>query len=59
MLLLFAKRDGNKIRCPSQEDNEVWNVLRDDFVMGTKLKDWDRKSADDDSSAPEDMDSDN
>ena len=47
------KKDKNK------EDNGVWNVLRDDFVMGTKLKDWDRKSEDDDSSAPEDMDSDN
>ncbi|XP_076234481.1 RRP15-like protein isoform X2 [Calliopsis andreniformis] len=42
-----------------EKDNETWNVLRDDFVMGTKLKDWDRKSKDDDSSAPEEMDSDN
>ncbi|XP_076657013.1 RRP15-like protein isoform X1 [Halictus rubicundus] len=43
-----------------EKDKETWNVLRDDFVMGTKLKDWDRKNdEDDDSSAPEDMDSDN
>ncbi|XP_076761634.1 RRP15-like protein [Xylocopa sonorina] len=40
-------------------DKGVWNVLREDFVMGTKLKDWDRKHEDEgDSSAPEDMDSD-
>ncbi|XP_078034808.1 RRP15-like protein [Augochlora pura] len=43
-----------------QKEKETWNVLRDDFVMGTKLKDWDRKNnEDEDSSAPEDMDSDN
>ena len=55
-----VKNEGQGIKKDkNQEDNEVWNVLRDDFVMGTKLKDWDRKSADDDSSAPEDMDSDN
>ena len=48
----------NKSR--KQKDKETWNVLREDFVMGTKLKDWDRKSKEDedDSSAPEDMDSD-
>nr|XP_034177563.1 zinc finger protein 569-like [Osmia lignaria] len=48
----------NKSR--KQKDQETWNVLREDFVMGTKLKDWDRKSKEDedDSSAPEDMDSD-
>lgn len=34
-------------------------MLRDDFVMGTKLKDWDREDMDEDSSAPEDVDSDN
>lgn len=33
-------------------------MLRDDFVMGTKLKDWDRKNQDEDSSAPENTDSD-
>lgn len=43
----------------NQKDKGIWNVLREDFVMGTKLKDWDRKDQDEnDSSAPEDMDSD-
>lgn len=41
-----------------KKDNETWSVLREDFVMGTKLKDWDRKEQDEDSSAVEDMDSD-
>lgn len=47
------------VKVKEKKDKETWNVLRDDFVMGTKLKDWDRKNADDDSSAPEEMDSDN
>lgn len=41
-----------------KKDKETWSVLREDFVMGTKLKDWDRKEQDEDSSAVEDMDSD-
>lgn len=40
------------------KDHKMWSVLRDDFVMGAKLKDWDKKNEEDDSSAPEDMDSD-
>lgn len=41
-----------------KKNKEIWNVLRDDFVMGTKLKDWDLKNQDEDSSAPENSDSD-
>ncbi|CAK9822675.1 RRP15-like protein [Anthophora retusa] len=41
-----------------EKDKGIWNVLRDDFVMGTKLKDWDRENQDEHSSAAEDMDSD-
>ncbi|XP_011498793.1 PREDICTED: RRP15-like protein [Ceratosolen solmsi marchali] len=43
-----------------KKENEVWSVLRDDFVMGAKMKDWnkDNKSSDEDSSPPEEMDSD-
>ncbi|XP_025988750.1 RRP15-like protein isoform X2 [Solenopsis invicta] len=41
------------------KDHKMWSVLRDDFVMGAKLKDWDKKNLEEeDSSAPEDMDSD-
>ncbi|KAJ8673443.1 hypothetical protein QAD02_004705 [Eretmocerus hayati] len=39
-------------------DSGIWNVLRDDFVMGAKLKDWNKESSEDESSAPEEMDSD-
>lgn len=41
-----------------KKDDKVWSVLRDDFVMGAKLKDWDRKDDNEDSSAPEEMDTD-
>lgn len=34
----------------------MWNVLREDFVMGAKLKDWDKKDAEEEESAPEDID---
>ncbi|KAL2728538.1 RRP15-like protein [Vespula squamosa] len=48
------KRDDKK-----NKEDKIWSVLRDDFVMGAKLKDWDKKQLnDDDSSAPEDIDSD-
>lgn len=41
------------------KEDKIWSVLRDDFVMGAKLKDWDKKQLnDEDSSAPEDIDSD-
>ncbi|XP_011260510.1 RRP15-like protein [Camponotus floridanus] len=41
------------------KDDKIWSVLRDDFVMGAKLKDWDKKDVEEeDSSAPEDMNSD-
>lgn len=55
----------SKIECQKEENknynenDKVWSVLRDDFVMGAKLKDWDKKKTnDEDSSSPEDMDSD-
>lgn len=42
-----------------EKDEKIWSVLRDDFVMGAKLKDWDKKNAEEeDSSAPEEVDSD-
>ncbi|XP_018357645.1 PREDICTED: RRP15-like protein [Trachymyrmex cornetzi] len=41
------------------KDHKMWSVLRDDFVMGAKLKDWDKKNVEEeDSSAPEDINSD-
>ncbi|KYN33747.1 RRP15-like protein [Trachymyrmex septentrionalis] len=41
------------------KDHKMWSVLRDDFIMGAKLKDWDKKNVEEeDSSAPEDINSD-
>ncbi|XP_043278270.1 RRP15-like protein [Venturia canescens] len=44
----------------NNENDKVWSVLRDDFVMGAKLKDWDKKAPEDDneSTSSEEMDSD-
>ncbi|KAJ1157622.1 hypothetical protein NDU88_010327 [Pleurodeles waltl] len=36
-----------KITVKSEEGPE-WNILRDDFMMGASMKDWDKKSDDDD-----------
>ncbi|XP_032674534.1 RRP15-like protein [Odontomachus brunneus] len=45
---------GNK-----DKDDKIWGVLRDDFVMGAKLKDWDKKNTEEEtSSAPEEIDTD-
>lgn len=27
-----------------KEENPSWSVLRDDFMMGTSMKDWDKES---------------
>lgn len=57
-----AVKDEPKKEVNGSEQNEgsMWGVLRDDFVMGAKLKDWDKKDEEQaDSSAPEDIESDN
>jgi len=30
------------------EEEQVWDVLRDDFMMKPNMKDWDKKDNDDD-----------
>ncbi|XP_034938996.1 RRP15-like protein [Chelonus insularis] len=41
----------------TDKDEKVWSVLRDDFVMGAKLKDWDKKANESElSSEGEDID---
>ncbi|XP_015122987.1 RRP15-like protein [Diachasma alloeum] len=43
----------------SEKSNKFWSVLRDDFIMGANLKDWDKEiPEEEESSAPEEMDSD-
>ncbi|XP_058789885.1 RRP15-like protein [Phymastichus coffea] len=52
------EKQEDKVNDSSRKDNKIWSVLRDDFVMGAKLKDWNKHDTDEDSSAPEEMDSD-
>lgn len=33
----------NKIKTNKSNDESTWSVLRDDFMMGAKLKDWDKE----------------
>ena len=30
-----------------EEDESSWKILRDDFMMGAKMKDWDKEGSDD------------
>ena len=42
------------------ENSTAWNILRDDFMMGAKMKDWDKQTSDNvASSMPLDRNSDN
>ncbi|XP_014488054.1 PREDICTED: RRP15-like protein [Dinoponera quadriceps] len=61
--ILMGKSESISVKSVENKDKDdkMWGVLRDDFVMGAKLKDWDKKNTEEeeeDSSAPEDMDSD-
>ena len=42
------------------ENSAAWSILRDDFMMGAKMKDWDKQMSDDvdDDNMPLDRDSD-
>jgi len=41
------------------ENSAAWSILRDDFMMGAKMKDWDKQTSDDDDdNMPLDRDSD-
>ncbi|KAK0181710.1 hypothetical protein PV327_003973 [Microctonus hyperodae] len=49
----------SETKTEEKSDEKVWSVLHDDFVMGAKLKDWDKKaSSEEESSGAEAMDSD-
>lgn len=34
--------------CQEEEGAEKWSVLRDDFMMGANMKDWDKEDNDED-----------
>ncbi|XP_072166827.1 RRP15-like protein isoform X2 [Diadema setosum] len=46
---------GLSLSQPATKENPSWGVLRDDFMLGAKMKDWDK----DDSSDESDLDDDN
>ena len=36
-----------KTEIKEEEDESSWKILRDDFMMGAKMKDWDKEGSDD------------
>ena len=42
---------------PADQDKEKkWSILRDDYMMGAKMKDWNKESSDDNDGGPGDPD---
>ncbi|KAG8584407.1 hypothetical protein GDO81_008821, partial [Engystomops pustulosus] len=41
-----TKRPGAKKAAAKSQDSSEWNILRDDFMMGASMKDWDKDSDD-------------
>jgi len=39
-----AKKAKQEIVKKEEEDENGWNILRDDFMMGAKMRDWDKES---------------
>merc|ERR1711874_448666 len=39
-----AKKPKQEIVKKEEEDEDGWNILRDDFMMGAKMRDWDKES---------------
>ncbi|XP_018422603.1 PREDICTED: RRP15-like protein [Nanorana parkeri] len=46
-----GKRESKK-NVVKSEDTSEWNILRDDFMMGASMKDWDKNSEDGEAGAP-------
>ena len=36
-----------KLEIKHEDDDGTWSVLKDNFMMGAKMKDWDKESDDD------------
>lgn len=51
------KKEGNSDESDEDEAGEKpsWSILRDDFMMGAKMKDWDKEDEEADSGDDEDM----
>ena len=52
LLLQLVKKKPSKAEDSDSDDSEgdgkpSWNILREDFMMGAKMKDWDKESDED------------
>ena len=61
MLLSFIKKGSNERLRAKDDSAPSWNILREDFMMGASMKDWDKVSDSDTNSDPgnDDPDEDN
>ena len=41
------------------EEGDKWSILRDDFMMGAKMKDWDKENSGDEGGGQVEMEGDN
>lgn len=48
LVFIFLQTSRTDTTCT--EDSETWNILRDDYMMGAKMKDWDKADSDDEPS---------
>ncbi len=43
-VLLLCSQQGVKQEVKAEQDEATWSVLRDDFMLGSTMKDWDRQA---------------
>ena len=46
MDMLKPNHKSSKLEAPVNDNEPSWKILHDDFMMGAKLKDWDKESDD-------------
>jgi len=39
-----AKKPKTEVKDENEENQSTWNILRDDFMLGAKMRDWDKES---------------
>merc|ERR1719206_1437045 len=40
----LAKKPKTEVKDENDENQSTWNILRDDFMLGAKMRDWDKES---------------
>ena len=61
MCLYFQKQLKEEQESSDEDESESgrdkkWDILRDDYMMGAKMKDWDKEGSEDDDEGPGDPD---